>query len=170
MSIFKNTIANINIFFMWICGVLILFMGFLITADIFLRTTVNYSIQWAFAMNGFISATVAFLAGGYALLEKQHVKVDIIYMRFSPRLKGIVDVCTSSLLFFLCGVFVWTGSVLVMESITSGYTTGGVLDMPLYVSQLLIPLGGLLLGLQAFVDLTDSIKLALGMKPIDEED
>ncbi|KJS73500.1 MAG: hypothetical protein JL56_10315 [Desulfotomaculum sp. BICA1-6] len=169
MRFFEKLIANINEYMMWICGSLIMFMGLLITVDIILRSTINYSIQWAFSLNGYISATVALLAGGYALLHKHHVKVDIFYMRFPSRVKGIVDIGTSSLLFLLCGVFVWTGGSLCFESFASGYTTGGVLDMPLYIPQMLVPLGGALLGLQAFVDLTHNIKLALGIKTLVEE-
>lgn len=166
---FEKLISKANHFIMWICGILIFFMGFLITADVILRSTVNYSIQWAFALNGYISATVALLAGGYALLDKQHVRVDIFYNKFSSRVKGIVDVCTSSLTYLLIGVFVWTGIILCIESYTSHAMTGGVLNMPTYIPTALIPLGGLLLGLQALVDTYHDIRLALGIETLDKE-
>jgi TRAP-type C4-dicarboxylate transport system permease small subunit len=169
MRLLEKFIAKINRYIMWICGLLIIFMGFLITIDIILRSTINYSIQWAFALNGYISATVALLAGGYALLDKQHVRVDIFYTKFSPRVRGIVDIGTSSLTYLLCGVFIWTGGILCIESFTTGSMTGGVLNMPAYIPQMLIPLGGLLLGLQLLVDSYHDIKLALGIKTLDEE-
>ncbi|SFH15786.1 TRAP-type mannitol/chloroaromatic compound transport system, small permease component [Desulfotomaculum arcticum] len=169
MNLYKNTVKKLNELIMWICGILILFMGFLITADVILRSTMKYSIQWAFAMDGYICATVALLAGGYGLLARQHVKVDIFYAKFTPRLKGIIDILTSSLLFLLCGVFVWIGFNTCLESLAAGYTTQGVINIPLFIPQLLIPLGGLFLGLQAIVDLINNIKLALG-NTVDEED
>lgn len=169
MKLFKNTVKKLNELIMWFCGILILFMGFLITADVLLRSTMKYSIQWAFTLDGYICAAVALLAGGYGLLTRQHVRVDIFYEKFSPRLKGIIDILTSSLLFLLCGVFVWIGFDTCLESIAASYTTQGVINIPLYIPQSLIPLGGLFLGLQAIVDLIHDIKLAFG-KTVSEED
>ncbi|WP_347491218.1 TRAP transporter small permease subunit [Desulfoscipio sp. XC116] len=169
MNLFAKMISEINHCAMWICGALILFMGFLITVDVILRSTINYSVQWAFALNCYISSTVALLAGGYALLEKQHVRVDIFYNKFSPRIRGIVDLCTSSLTYLLCGVFMWTGGVLCIESFTAGSMTGGVINIPSYIPQMLIPLGGLLLGLQALTASHNDIKLALGIETVDKE-
>lgn len=167
---FAKIIAKTNIFIMWICGILIFFMGFLTTVDIILRSTeISYSIQWAFAVNGYICATVALLGGGFALLEKQHVKVDIFYSKFSPRVRGIVDLCTSSLIYLLVAVFIWTGGILCLESFTAGAMTGGVINMPTYIPIMLIPLGGLLLGLQALVDTYHNIGLALGKETLDRE-
>ena len=169
MNIFKNTVKKINELVMWFCGILIIFMGFLITTDVILRSTVKYSIQWAFPMDGYICAIAALLAGGYGLLARQHVRVDIFYEKFPPRLKGIIDILTSSMLFLLCGVFFWIGFNSCLESFTAGYTTQGVINIPQYITQSLIPLGGLFLGLQAIVDLIQDIKLALG-KTVNKED
>ncbi len=34
------------------------------------------------------------LAGAYVLLHKQHVKIDIIYLQFSPRVRAAIDTVT----------------------------------------------------------------------------
>jgi len=170
MRFFEKVISKVNESMMWIAGCFILIMGFVTTTDVLLRSTINSSIQWAFSLNGYLCAAVALLTGGYALLANQHVKVDIFYAHFPPRVRSIVDICTSSLLFLLCGVFVWMGMSICLESLVAGYRTEGVLDIPLFIPQMLIPLGGLLLGLQAIIDLVHNIKVALGLTTAKEED
>jgi TRAP-type mannitol/chloroaromatic compound transport system permease small subunit len=40
------------------------------------------------------------LVAAYTLLYKAHVRIDVIYMRFSPRTRGILDLITYLLFFY----------------------------------------------------------------------
>jgi TRAP-type mannitol/chloroaromatic compound transport system permease small subunit len=164
MFFMEKLVAKINLAVMWIAGFMIMFMGFSTTADVILRTLLNRPIVWSFDAACYISAAVAFLTGGYGLLTDRHVKVDVVYGRFSPRVRAAVDVCTSFLFFFFCAVLVWIGLKTAMESLKSGARAGGVLNFPLFVPQLLVPVGGLLLGLQGIFHLVKNFEIAAGYK------
>ena len=160
MKIFEKIIGAVNSAMMWVCGIIGTFMAFLVTADIIMRM-MKMSIQWAFETTQWLSATMALLGGGYALLKGSHVKIDLVYKRFSLRIRAIIDIFTSVLFYVLCFVLIWHGSIVAYESFLTKATTGAQLNPPMYLVQLLVPIGGLLIGLQGIVILVRNIRIAL---------
>lgn len=151
MPTLEKVIAKINGTMMWVTGIMTILMGVAVTYDIIMRSLFKMPAIWAFESSNFLCAAVAFLAGGYTLMGNRHVNVDIFYRHFEPRNKALANVSTSVLFFLVCGVLVWMGSVTAFESLESGATSGGGLDVPLFYPHLLVPLGGLLLGLQGII-------------------
>jgi len=151
MKKFEKVIGKINEAMMWIAGIMAILMGLAVTYDIFMRTLFKLPTIWAFDFSNFLCAAVAFLAGGYTLMGRRHVNIDIFYRHFPPRNKALADVSTSVLFFLVCGVLVWMGSTTAIESLLNGATSGGGLDIPLFIPQFLVPVGGLLLGLQGVI-------------------
>lgn len=160
MGLFTKGIGAVNGAMMWICGAIGACMAFLITADIVMRM-MKIPIQWAFEMTQWLSATMALLGGGYALLKGGHVKIDLIYKRFPLRTRAILDIITSTLFYILCFVLIWQGSTVAYESFLTKATTGAQLDPPMYIPQLLVPIGGLLIGLQGVTVLVRNIRIAV---------
>lgn len=161
MKTFEKVVGSVNGAMMWACALCALFMAVLIVSDVILRH-MKMPIQWAFEMTQWLSATMALLGGGYAMLKAGHVKIDLIYKRFSLKTRAIVDIFTSILFFVLCFVLIWHGSVIAYESFLLKATTGGPLNPPLYLVQILVPVGGLLIGLQGTVILIRNIRISLG--------
>ena len=56
---------------------------------------------WVYDLAIFMFGYIGLLAGAYVLKNRQHVNVDILYDRFSPRQKAISDSLTGLLFFFL---------------------------------------------------------------------
>ncbi|MFZ5633270.1 MAG: TRAP transporter small permease subunit [Bacillota bacterium] len=164
MRFLEKIISKLNVGMMWVAGFMIIFMGFSTTADVILRAFFNSPLTWSFDTVCYLNAAAAFLAGGFGLLTDRHVRVDVVYERFSPRTKGVMDVCTSFLFFLFCLVLVWMGGETALESWQSKALAGNVLNPPLYLPQLLLPVGGLLMGLQGVFRLIRDFKLALGHK------
>ncbi len=160
MRLFEKIVGAVNQSMMWVCGIALAFMGFLVTADIVLRS-LKMPIQWAFELTTWLSASIALLGGGYALFKGGHVKIDIFYLKFSRRTRAILDVLTSFFFFLLCAVLVGKGSITAYESFLSKATTGLQLNPPMFIPQLLVPLGGVLIGLQGVVIFVRNLKLAL---------
>ena len=65
----------------------------------------------------YMHGAVFLLAGGYALLTDDHVRVDIFYREANPRRKAMVDLAGTYLLLFpVCLLLVWTASAYVARS------------------------------------------------------
>ena len=162
MDRYNNAVEMINSAMMWVTGFITVIMGIVITYDVFARYFFNSPLWWGFEFDIYACAAIGFLSGGYALLLDRHVKVDIIYLRFSARTKAILDLITSPFFFLLAFVLIWFGFSTVLDSFYSNSTTGGPLNPPLYLIQALIPLGGILIGLQGVSVLLNNIKLVCG--------
>jgi TRAP-type mannitol/chloroaromatic compound transport system permease small subunit len=109
----------------WIAGVLNLIMLLNVFYDAIARYFFNtgsialQEIEWhLFAM--------VFLFGiAYALKEDGHVRVDVLYDRFSPRWKAIVNIGGALFLLLPLSILIIEGSIwYVHEAFTSGEISG----------------------------------------------
>lgn len=97
------------------------------------------------------------LSGAYAYREDQHVRVDVIYAKFSPRGKAVADIITSVFFFIFIGTMLWTGTRFALDAIQVGehsFTEWGVQYWPV---KLMIPIGASLLLLQGIAKLIKDI-------------
>ena len=120
-------------------------------------------IQW------YLFAAVFLLASGYTLLKDEHVRVDVIASRFSPRGQVWIDIIGT--LFFLLPFAVlmtylgWPYFVLSFSGQEWSANPGGLIIWPV---KLLIPVGFLLLLLQGVARLIKLIGALQGSVDIKE--
>jgi TRAP-type mannitol/chloroaromatic compound transport system permease small subunit len=93
--------------------------------------------------------------------NRSHITMDIIYERFSPRKKAILDII--SFIFFLsfCGILLWYGSRYAWSSLIRLEPCNTPFRAPLYPIKLMIPLGALLIILQELANLWRNIYFAI---------
>ena len=114
-------------------------------------------VQW------YLYAAAFLPAAGYVLMVDEHVRIDAVAQRFSPRLRAWLDV-VALLLFVLpfCVLMVDLGGAYFWKAYVSGetsYNAGGLIRWPVY---LCIPAGFVLLGLQAVSELVKRIDFLRG--------
>lgn len=130
-------------------GVVLIALMLLVTSDVFLRYFLNMPIIWAKEVNGVFLLAVTFLAGGYTLLYDGHVRVDIAYNKLSANGRVVADLITHALLLSIVSVvLIWFGGKQTWEALINGYVSTSARPLPLWPGQILIPIGGLLIGLQ----------------------
>jgi len=117
-------------------------------------------IQW------YLFAAVFLLAAGYTLLRQEHVKIDVISGRFSKRTQIWIDVV--GLVCFVLPL-VWTVVHLSLPLVIRAYqmneyssNAGGLIRWPVFA---LLPLGFVLLGIQAVSELIKRIAFLRGLIP-----
>ncbi len=78
-----------------------LFWGFTIVAvtlavlyEVVARTVFGAPTSWGNETTIYLSAMAYLLAGGYALLHRRHVRIDVIYEALSPRTRARLDAFT----------------------------------------------------------------------------
>ncbi|MDH5513284.1 MAG: TRAP transporter small permease subunit [Gammaproteobacteria bacterium] len=114
-------------------------------------------IQW------YLFAGIILLAAGYTLKHNGHVRIDVVYGRFSARTRAWIDLF-GALLFLLplCGLMVWLSWPGFVDSFVSGETSpdaGGLIRWPV---RLVIPLGFALLALQGVAEVIKRISYLRG--------
>ena len=84
--------------------------------EVVARYVFNSPTNWAHEGMFLMFGMQYLLAGGYALREDAHVRVDVIYMRFSLRTKAMIDVFTSIFFFIFTIALLWTGVTFFNDS------------------------------------------------------
>ncbi len=75
-------------------SVLLPALTLVLTFEVVARYFFERPTIWAFDMAIFMFGYLGLLAGAYVMKEKEHITVDLIYGRFSPRGKAVLDVIT----------------------------------------------------------------------------
>ena len=109
----------------WVAGVLNLLMLINVFYDSIMRYFFNSGSIALQEMEWHLFAMVFLFGIAYALKEDGHVRVDILYDRFSPRWKAIVNIGGILLLLLPLSVLVIEGSIwYVTEAFNSGEISG----------------------------------------------
>jgi TRAP-type mannitol/chloroaromatic compound transport system permease small subunit len=156
-------------FFAW----LIVGLTMLISWEVFSRYVLSNPHAWAFDAMIMMYGTLFMMAGAYTLSKNGHVRGDVLYGFFPPRLQAGLDLALY-LLFFVPGVvaLIWAGYRYAGESWAinehSNITADGP---PIYPFKTVIPVAGAFLLLQGVAEIARCvICLASGAWPSREED
>lgn len=125
--------------------------------EVIARFVFNSPTNWVHESMFLMYGMQYMLAGAYAYREDQHVRVDVIYTKFSPRGKAVADIITSVFFFIFIGVLFWTSWRFAADSINNdehSFTEWGVQYWPI---KLMMPIGAGLLFLQGIVKLIKDI-------------
>ena len=74
------------------------------------RTFFSTSYIWTVEMAQFMLAAYYLLGGGYSMQLDSHVRMDLLYSRWSPRRQALADAITSGFLLFYL-VFLLVGGI-----------------------------------------------------------
>jgi len=142
-------------------AVLIPAMVLVVAYEVVMRYFLRSPTVWAFDTAIFLFGYIGLLSGAYALRHGKHVSVDIVQARLSPRHQAVVDSVTALLVFFFLVLVVIYGWRSGWDAFTHGYRRPSEWGPPLGHFMLMIPLGGLLLLLQAAANWLRSLHLAI---------
>ena len=120
----------------------------LITIDVVLRYFFNAPIFWAHHVSLYMYGGFIMLAGGYCLLHRAHVRIDVIYRRLSRRTQAILDVITAGLFFLYIVILLKAGYDAFVESWKLQETVIAAWRVVLWPAKLAVPIAAVLLLLQ----------------------
>ncbi|RZL94943.1 MAG: TRAP transporter small permease subunit [Variovorax sp.] len=118
------------------------------------RKVFNMSSNAYLEVQWYLFAASFMIAAGYTLLNQEHVKIDVVYSRWSKRTQIWIDII--GFVFFLtpiCLAILWYGIPFFLQGYRSGEmssNSGGLIRWPVYA---MIPLGFTLLMLQGWSEL-----------------
>ncbi len=128
---------------------LIIFMTLILVYEVVMRYVFGRLTTWAHELTEFVFGSHFLLAGAYCVLHRSHINVDIIYARFSVRVKAITDVTVTAIAFFLLfGILLWNGIIMARDSIMILEVSSTFWAPPIYPIKTMVPIAALLLVLQ----------------------
>jgi TRAP-type mannitol/chloroaromatic compound transport system permease small subunit len=142
----------------WLALGIALVMG----ANVLFRYGFSYGFIWAQELEWHVFVPICLFGMSYALLHGEHVRVDVLFQSFSPRMKHFVDVVAAFLSMAFCVIVIWLSIPYVYASwsIGEGTSNPGGIEYR-YIVKALIPIGFAVLFLQS---LSQAIKSFIAMR------
>ena len=149
--------------FVW----LIIPLTVVVVYEVISRRVFNAPHIWATEVTNYIYGPHFMLAAAYTLLYKSHVSIDIIYGRYSPRTRGILDIITYLVFFFpFCSIVFYQGIVFAQTSWSIGETSESAALRVVPLVKTVIPVTFGLLLIQGLANFIRSIMLVVRGKEL----
>lgn len=126
-----------------------------ISWEVFSRYVLDHPHPYAFDVMIQMYGTLFMMAGAYTLAKNGHVRGDVLYGFFPPRLQAGLDLALY-LLFFIPGVtaFLWAGYAYASESWAINEHSNVTADgPPIYPFKTIIPIAGAFILVQGVVEI-----------------
>jgi len=138
---------------------LILTLVAVVCFDVLMRYLFNRPTTWSFEAALHLYSIAFLVSGGWVLSIQAHVKVDVLYLRFSERKRALINI-VFYVIFLLPVCF-----FLVKDGFDYSYAAWKVgevsrsspLHEPIWVLKVFIPISFLMLGLQGIVELVKDV-------------
>lgn len=143
---------------------LVLIMTIVSSANACIRFMFDYSSNGLLEIQWYLFAAVFLLCAPYTLQKNEHVRIDVLSGRLSPRGLAIIDIIGT--LFFLLPMVIlvlWLSLPLVADSFKineMSANAGGLIRWPV---KMLLPIGFTLLALQGVAELIKRIAFLQGL-------
>ena len=130
------------------------------------RKLFNMSSNAFLEAQWYLFAAVFLLCSGYTLLRNEHVRIDVIAGRLSPRAQAWIDVFGT--VFFLMPMallLLWLSWPVFVRTYTHNEISTNAGGLVLWPARLLVPIGFTLLSLQGVSELIKRIAFLAGKGP-----
>ena len=133
--------------------------------EVIMRYVVHDPPLWGSQALLLIWFPVALLSGGYVLRIKGHVKLDLLYARWSPRGQAISDVATFAAFLLFTGV-------LAVVAIEAAWKSTAMRELhmywawhgPVYPKRIVIAVSAVLLLVQGMTEFFRNVRTIMGKK------
>jgi len=133
--------------------------------EVIMRYVVHDPPLWGSQALLLIWFPVALLSGGYVLRIKGHVKLDLLYARWSPRGQAISDMATFAAFLLFTGV-------LAVVAIEAAWKSTAMRELhmywawhgPVYPKRIVIAVAAVLLLVQGMAEFVRNVRTIMGRK------
>ncbi len=145
---------------------LVLIVVLVSAGNALMRYTISYSSNSLLEIQWYLFGVIFLACSGYTLLRNEHVRIDLIAGRFSRRVQTWIDIF--GILFFLMPMAIailalsWPVFIHAFESGEMSNSAGGLIIWP---ARLMVPIGFLLLIVQAISELIKRVGFLKGLCP-----
>jgi TRAP-type mannitol/chloroaromatic compound transport system permease small subunit len=130
------------------------------------RKLFNMSSNAFLETQWYLFSAVFLLCAGFTLLRNEHVRIDVIAGRLSPRAQAWIDVFGT--IFFLMPMallFLYLSWPVFVRTFTQGEVSTNAGGLMIWPARLLVPIGFALLSLQGLSELVKRIAFLTGRGP-----
>lgn len=139
----------------YVAGFFIILTTAMIFFDVISREIFNKPTSWATELSIYSIIGSCFLGSGYAVRTYSHITVDLLINSVNDRIKTILAYLSNALGLVFSIIFVFYGFQHSMNTLELGVTSASLLRVPMFLPELLLPVGGVLMCLAFILQIVD---------------
>jgi TRAP-type mannitol/chloroaromatic compound transport system permease small subunit len=145
----------------WLALVIVVLMA----VNVILRYLFSYGSVWAQELEWHLLAPLILFGMSYALLHGEHVRVDVLYARFSPRTKLLIDALAALLGIAISIAIIYLSLKYVQQAWVIDEKSPDPGGLPFrWALKALIPIGFVFMALQSFAVLLGTFEKLRDLK------
>lgn len=142
----------------FLSGLLLIGLVLLILTEIFLRYFFDKSTMIADEYSGYLYLASIFLGLSYTFFKDGHIRINIITSRLSSKTNSYIDVLASIITIIVLTFIVYRTILFTYDSYSLEMLSEAVSETPLYLTQIVMPIGTILFILSVIAYMIKRIK------------
>lgn len=151
MQIFYKFINKLSLWGAYLGAIALVSLTLLILTEIFIRYFFNMSTMIADEYSGYLYLASIFLGLAYTFNEDAHIRINIITSKMSEKSNRLIDVVAGSFTIVILLFAFYRTILFTYDSYSMDMLSESVSATPLYLTQLVMPLGILIFILSVLV-------------------
>lgn len=143
---------RLTTFLAWVAAALFVATGVMLTYEVVARYFFTRPTIWAAELSQMSLIWGSLLAMAWALGARRHIRVTAITGLLGRGPQMVLEVMAMIAVAVFSIIVAWKGWAIFYDSFERGRTTGSLLNLPSWVTELSIPVGFALLFAQAIVE------------------
>ncbi len=143
-----NLIDRINELVGLLAGIFNFFLLLLVLWGIFSRYVLRSPSYIALEISGYLMVLLSFLGAGYILLKEKHVSVQVLTVKIPEKYKKFHKLSINVILMLFSLLIIYEGMDFVILAFKEDYRSTSLLNFPLWITYLTIPVGTFFFFLQ----------------------
>ncbi len=139
---------------------------FVVSYEIVSRYVFHRPTIWAVETMIYGCAVIYVMAAAWALLDGRHVRIDMVYEKFSPRKKALLDSITFLFFALYIGMMVWATAKYAWRSVAILEMSDSPWRPPLWPMKVFLAVGVFLILLQGIAKFIRDLHFALTGKSL----
>lgn len=135
--------------------------------DVIARLVFRAPTLWIIDVNEYMLVYLTFIPAAWILLRDNHVKVELVIDRLSPRARRVTVFAGDVLGLLYCVILAWQSWLVSWAAYLGGYRFSTAIALPQFPIFVIIPLGAAWLGVAFLVRLVTTLAEGLQGPPLD---
>lgn len=123
--------------------------------EVISRWLFNKPTIWATELSIYAIIGSCYLGSAYAVRTYAHITVDLLINNVNDRMKTLLAYLSNALGLVFSLIFTFYGAHHVMNTLELGVTSSSLLRIPMYLPEIMLPVGGVLMCLAFTLQIID---------------
>uniref|UniRef100_UPI004048AAA6 TRAP transporter small permease subunit n=1 Tax=Aliarcobacter sp. TaxID=2321116 RepID=UPI004048AAA6 len=141
MQIFYKFVSKLSLWGAYLSALLLVSLTLLILTEIFIRHFFDMSTMIADEYSGYLYLASIFLGLAYTFNENAHIRINIITSKMSKKSNRFIDVFAGIMTIAVLLFALYRTVLFTYDSYSLEMLSEAVSETPLYLTQLVMPLG-----------------------------